>query len=186
MLKKCTRDNKFLTPVTVTADSSTYEQQLPLTDVKDYLIVGHDDDNTLISKIRDAVCKSLEEQTKRPFIPSIVNFKMQVNNPTVPLPRLPIISISTLSMRTEPNTLTALTTDQYEYLGNDLIFEVTGIIDINYKAGYAIGLLPGNLRLAALAEIAYRYENRGDKTLSADLCATANQYILNSIVSSYI
>jgi hypothetical protein len=186
MLKKCITDNKFLTPVKVVADGANYEQQLPLTDVKDYLIVGHDDDNTLISKIRDAVCMLLEEQTKRPFIPSIVSFKMQVNNPTVPLPRLPIISISTLSIRTEPNTLTPLTTDQYEYLGDDLIFECTGIIDINYKAGYAIGSLPVNLRLAALAEVAYRYENRGDKNLSPDLCATANQYITNSIVSSYL
>lgn len=186
MLKKCIRDNKFLTPVTVVADGTNYEQQLPLSDVKDYLIVGHDDDNTLISKIRDAAIKLIEEQVKRPYIPSIVSFKMQVNNPTVPLPRLPIISISTLSIRCEPNTWTPLTADQYEYLGNDLIFEVTGMIDIIYKAGYAIGSLPDNLRLAALAETAYRYENRGDKNLSPDLCATANQYITNSIVSSYL
>lgn len=186
MLKKCTRDNKFLTPVKVTADGANYEQQLPLSEVKEYLIVTTDDDNTLISKIRDSVCNLLEEQTKRPFIPSIVSFKMEVYNPTVPLPRLPIISITTLSIRSEPNTLTPLTADQYEYLGDDLLFEVTGIIDINYKAGYAIGSLPDKLRLAALAEIAYRYENRGDKNLSPDLCATANQYISNSIVSSYL
>jgi hypothetical protein len=186
MLKKCT-ENKFLTFVKVIPLATyNYEQQIPLADVKDYLIVSHDDDNTLISKIRDSAISLLEEQTKRPFIPSAVQFIMQVNSSTVPLPRLPIIELSPINIRTEPNTFEVLANDKYEYLGNDLIFEVTGVLDINYKAGYAIGSLPENLRLAALAEIAYRYENRGDKSLPAELCGTANQYIGNSIVSSYL
>lgn len=186
MLKKCTRSNKFMTFVKVIPSGANYEQQLPLAEVKEYLIVGHDEDNTLISKIRDAVCRSLEEATKRPFIPSTVQFLMEVNNPVVPLPRLPIISIGTNNIRTEPGTFEALATDKYEYLGDELIFEVTGIIDVNYTAGYVIGGLPDNLRLAALAEIAYRYENRGDKALPAEFCGTTTQYIANSIVSSYL
>lgn len=187
MLKKCTKSNKFLTSVTITTLLGyNYEQQIPLADVKDYMIVSHDDDNTLISKIRDGVIKALEEATKRPFIPSVVQFLMEVNDTTVPLPRLPIIELNAITIRTGPNTFEALTTDQYEYLGDDLLFEVTGVIAINYKAGYAIDSLPHNLRLAVLAETAYRYENRGDKELSADLCATANQYIANYIVSSYL
>jgi hypothetical protein len=187
MLRKCIKENKFLSFVKVIPiDPNNYEQQIPLADVKDYLIVSHDEDNTVISKIRDAVIKNLEEQTKRPFIPSNVQFIMEVNSPTVPLPRLPLIELSPISKRTGANTWEVLTSDQYEYLGDDLILEVTGTIDINYKAGYAINSLPHDLRLAALAETAYRYENRGDKSLPAELCGTANQYISNHIVSSYL
>jgi len=187
MLRKCTKENKFLSCVKVIPiDPNNYEQQIPLADVKDYLIVSHDEDNTLISKIRDGVIKSLEEQTKRPFIPSDVEFVMLVNSPAVALPRLPIIELNPITIRTGANTWEVLTSDQYEYLGNDLIFEVTGTIDISYKAGYAINSLPHDLRLAALAEIAYRYENRGDKSLPSELCGTANQYISNHIVSSYL
>lgn len=186
MQRKCTRDNKFLSTVNVQPGEYTYNDQLPLDEVKEYLIVGHSDDDTLIGRIRDSVCKTIEEQSKRVILPCKVQFMMEVNNTTVAIPRLPITGKDVIMKKVGREEFEEVDADLYEWLGDELIFEVTGVMNITYEAGYDIGSLNDNLRLAILAEIAYRYENRGDKNLPAELCGTADQYIRNLIVSSYL
>lgn len=181
------RANRFLQPVKVTAFAgATTEAQIPLQAVKDYLIVTHNEDDTLIASIRDAVIDQISELTKRPLIVSSVLMLMDVGNPEIKLPRLPYIEITAVSKRVEKNSYEALTIDQYEVIASDLISEEIGILQIQYKAGYAVGQLPRSLILAVLSEVAYRYENRGDKQLSDGLCSTANQYIQNFVVSAYL
>ena len=187
MVKKCIQHNRFLKSVSVSPQTGiTYVDQLPLQKVKDYLIVSHDDDDAMITGLIDSVCAALSDATKRPYIPSDIVFYMEVNKADVLLPRLPIASITTVSKRTGSNTYEDLTSDQYEFLGDSLILEETGIMVVTYSGGYAIGELPNALEIAALAEIAYRYENRGDKAIAGSFCATADAYIANYIVPYYI
>jgi hypothetical protein len=187
MPKKCIKDNRFLSRVSATLqDLGSLATQFTLASLKDYLIVGHTDDDSLIGQIRDSVCTLIMEQTKRPLVPVTCEFLMEVNNPVVKIPRLPVDTINSVHEKVSQNTYEALPTTDYELVGDDLVLEKTGIMRINYDGGYAISSVPEPLRLAVFAEVAYRYENRGDKNLPAELCGPANQYITNYIVSSYL
>jgi hypothetical protein len=188
MQKRCITDNRFLTNPSFEVIDDTlagYLHQLPLTDVKAYLIVEHDEDDDVITKIVKAVCEELGRLTKRPFAPCNVSFVMEVSNPVIPFPYLPLIEITSIEKRVDKDNYESLTSDSYEYIGDELIVEDTGTMRISYEAGYPVDNLPHALRLAALAEIGYRYDNRGDKSLPPGLCETANHYIQNYIVTSY-
>lgn len=179
--------NRFLKPVT-TVKKDTYALDFSLQDVKDYLIVTHNEDDGVIQTIIDAVVSKLEQVVKRPFSYTAVNMLMEVCNATIHLPRLPIIEIDSVSIKTGKGYtgFEALTTDEYEFLGDDIILEQLGVMLVVYTAGYTPGNLPSELKNATFAEIAYRYQNRGDKTIDDGLCTTAMTYIQHLIVTSYI
>jgi hypothetical protein len=159
-----------------------------LPQVKDYLIVTHDEDDTVIQTILDAVVSRLESHCKRPFVYSEVTVFMDFIKNPLALPRLPFIQVIDLSIKVERGYTgyESLPLDDYEVFADEIILEQVGMILLKYKAGYAPGELPWGIRMAILAEVAYRYENRGDKALSPGLCETAEEYIREFIVTSYI
>lgn len=187
MQKRATQDNRFIRPVTTTK-ADNYALDFSLNDVKGYLLVTHNEDDTTIQKIIEAVVSKLEQVTKRPFSYTRVTALMEVCQNPLFIPRLPVINMDYVGIKVDRgyNGYEALTTDEYEILGDELLLERLGVILFQYTAGYAPGELPSELKLAAFAEIAYRYENRGDKEISNDLCATAIKYIENYIVTSYL
>ncbi len=187
MQKKCITPNRFLQPVKVTILApGTNEMQVPLSDLKDWLIVTHDEDDAVIATMRDSVMEEISVLSKRPLIPSTVFFIMEVNNSTIKLPRLPFINSLEISKRVDKNTYEAIAIDRYEVIGDEVIVEDRGVMQIQYEGGYAINELPQALLLAVYSEVAYRYDNRGDKKISEGLCEAANQYIQNFVVTSYL
>jgi uncharacterized phiE125 gp8 family phage protein len=182
-------DNRFLSSVKTTrADGYDVDSILTLDQVKNYLIVTHDEDNEVINQLLNAAIEKLESYCKRPFSESVVEMFMDVRNSTILFPRLPFISLTDVSIKVDRGYtgFEQLTSDEYEYFADELIVERIGTMYIKYKAGYASGELPDAIRNAILAEVAYRYENRGDKDLNPGICATAETYIAPFVVTSYI
>lgn len=179
-------DNRFMKPV----ESKRIVGgvlDISLNQVKEYLIITHNEDDAVIQRILDSVVERLEKYCKRPFTPTEITVYMDFCKNPLALPRLPIIELIDLAIKVERGYTgyEALALDDYEVFADEIILETTGIVYLKYKAGYSANELPESIKLAIYAEVAYRYENRGDKQLPADICQTAQEYLGPYIVTTY-
>lgn len=160
------------------------ELLLPLSTIKAELVIEHSEDDGILIRLRKAVIQAFQDYTKNVFQSETpVQVLANVVNSCFRIPRIPINSITSVSIKTAPNTYEALPTDQYELIGDELVIERTGAMQIVYKAGYEE--LPANLLEAVLAEIVYRYENRNDEQQTQDFAGKAEAYLTPFIYRAY-
>ena len=170
--------------------TETGSELISLSEVKEWLIVGHDEDNALLTRLIKGVRQAFEKWTKHILIASDVTLIAQVNNCEFRIPRLPIRSIVSVGIRQNDGSYEALTSDDYTQLGDSIIFEKLGIIQIEYSAGYdandlpAGHPLPDDIKTSIFEEIAFRYDKRG---VQGDIgfCSTAELYMTPYINMAY-
>jgi len=180
------RDNRFIKPVS-TKKVEGAVLDLTLQETKDWLIVTHNEDDTVIQRIIDAAVMTLESYCKRPFTPTEVTVYMDFCKNPLYFPRLPAISVTDVSIKVDRGYTgyESLPLDDYEVFADELILETTGIVYLRYTAGYGPGELPEAIKLALLHEIAYRYENRGDKNLDLGISEAAETYLRPYVITQY-
>jgi len=165
-------------------EDAAFEAILPLATIKSELVINHDEDNGILTRLRKAVIVAFQEYTKNVFYPeTVVKVWANVNNSCFRIPRIPVIEITSVSLKTAPNTYEVLATDQYELIGDELLLEKTGILLVEYTAGYEE--LPANLQEAILSEITYRYENRNDVQQTQEFAGKAEAYLTPFIYRAY-
>lgn len=148
-----------------------------------YITHSEDDDylgNFLILACRSAVenyCQiSLVEKTVTASLKIENNIRLsdpsgyldsRDNDNIFELPYGPVKEIASATMKSSNGCLIPMVENQdYLLSGNlykSMIINSTGDIVLVYKTGYA-NMIPHDLKLAILNEIAFRYELRGDKT----------------------
>jgi uncharacterized phiE125 gp8 family phage protein len=135
-----------------------------LTEVKTHLHITDTDNDTQLTDLFKQVTKEVEgycgiaigSQTK-------VWLADLCAGAEYPIPYGPVISITSVSNKTDVNEYTALVT-QDDYDVDELrTIKVYGggRVKVTYVTGYTT--CPPDLKLGILNEIAYRYENRGDE-----------------------
>lgn len=161
---------------------------LTLAEVKEWLIVDHDQDDTKIQRLINAVTLVCQKRTKQLFGEHVVIVIAEVNRLKFYLPRLPLIDMLSITRLNTDGTFTILPTDEYRLLADDAIeFNEVGTYRIELEAGYTgENLPPDDIKIGALNEIAYRYENRGDETVKAGLTETCIQYLTPYINPHYL
>jgi|SRR6478752_3840985 len=163
---------------------SDLEALLPLETIKTELVINHSEDDNILIRLRKAVIEAFQDYTKHVFQEQTdVTVLANIVNSCFRIPRIPVNAITSVSLKTAPNTYEALAADDYELIGDELLIEKTGIIQIIYKAGYED--LPGNLLEAIIAEIVYRYENRNDVQQSQEYAGKAEAYLTPFIYRAY-
>lgn len=147
---------------------------------KEWLVVEHDEHDGLISELITSVRRMLESRTKKVFVPSTVIIEL-ITPGSFTLPRMPVNTFTKLEVWSCSDRAYQEITDSNEYriVGETFYTDLPGQKRITYEAGYTD--FPEDLKLAMKSEICYRYENRGDKTLNADLSSTTESYISNYI-----
>ena len=157
---------------------------ISLGDVKEWLIVDHNEDDTLITRLMTAVRMAFEKYTKTCLIDSTVVVMVDLKNPEFKFPRLPFKEINSIDIRKSDGSFTPLSTDEYTELGDSICFETLGVVRIDYDSIWTA--LPDDIKIAMFSEIAFRYTERGDKKGQSGLCETAEAYLLPYINMSYI
>jgi len=165
-----------------TASNDTW---VTLADVKEWLIVEHNEDDALLTRLIKAVRIAFEKWTKMCIVDSVVVVTAEINCGEFKLPRLPFKEINSVDIRESDNSFTAMSTDDYTVLGNSILFEKKGIIRIDYNASWN-GALPDDIKIAGFSEIALRYENRGDVKGESGFSQVAETYLLPYVNMSYL
>lgn len=170
--------------IDLTARSS--DLVIPLADIKESLIVTHDDDDALIERIFKGVCDAVESKTKRLLSEGTVICTIKNYCNQILLPRIPVISITGIE-RFKDNAWVAFTDFSNTYDSSIICINNFGDFRITYQAGYNVdNLLPQGLKDVLLAETAYRYENRGDKLRQDGLCSEADKLITQYLNLSWL
>jgi len=170
--------------IKMNTDGADLESLVPLSVLKKALVIDHDEDDSIIERLRISVFASFQLYTKNVFVADTnITVTANVKDSCFAMPRIPVTDILEVSIKTAPNSYEALDADQYELLGNELILEKTGIIKISCVAGHPD--LPSPIYDAIVAEIVYRYENRNDKQLSAEYAGQAEILLTPFIYRAY-
>lgn len=175
--------NKII-KITVTPTDPLAEP-LVLSDVKEWLIVEHDEDDTLITNIMKGVKIAFQNWAKICLTEATVVVIVDLKCGEFKIPRLPfgeIVSISAKDTDAESG-YTELNADDYEVIGDSICIERLGITRVEYSAGYET--IPDDIKIAMFSEIAYRYENREKKSGDAGFCDLAESYMLPYLNLSY-
>jgi uncharacterized phiE125 gp8 family phage protein len=153
-------------------------EPLTLQEAKEWLIVGHSQDDVIIRRLITAVRLMCESRTKRQFIACTVLVTANIVEPFY-LPRLPVVSVESVTIRNpDTNIYDPVDTDKYYEDGETVVIkEYTAYnrYQVNYTAGYES--LPEDLKQAMLHELAYRYENRGNLNVKSGLHETTVQML---------
>jgi hypothetical protein len=135
------------------------------------------------------VIKQCEIRTRQFFSEHNVTIIASIHNPIFFLPRLPLISLTSIEKRdTNSETYSALDASLYvlSTSTDQIQFYDHGTFRIVCKVGYtSSNEIPEDLQQAILSQMAFLYENRGDKDIDKGLCATAVQMLTPYINMNY-
>jgi uncharacterized phiE125 gp8 family phage protein len=142
-----------------------------LADAKSHLRIDSSDEDTLLTALVAQCIRRIENYCSVSIGAQTRIWTYDSDGDEEEIPYGPITSITSAKLLTDATTV-PVTYDTYEegdYWctdGEDFkTFEpfATGRWKLEYVCGYTSATLPADLKLAILHEIAYRYENRGDK-----------------------
>jgi uncharacterized phiE125 gp8 family phage protein len=152
--------------------ATSITEPVTLAIVKEWLIIDHNDDDALLTRLIPQVRAAIENKTKLSLVEREVVVTVRLHG-EFKLPYGPVRSITSVvySPDADPETLT---TDDYKLNGQDqkvIRINKCGMSQITYSAGYGVVVspeynnpIPEDLMNGILQEIAYRYEHRGDET----------------------
>ena len=156
---------------------------LTLAQVKTHLRVDHDNEDTLITRLRDAAVVWSEEYTRRQFINATHTLVLDSFPAVIHAPVSSLVSVTTISYEAPDNTTTTMDSDDYDL---DISREPGRIVTayseswpatrseinavtVTYVAGYGASAddTPDAIKAAVLMLIAHLYENRESVTMTA-------------------
>lgn len=160
--------------------ATSITEPVTLAEVKEWLIIDHTDDDTLLTRLISRARAAIENKTKISLVERTIVLTVDLHS-EIKLPHGPVRAISEVIFRQGTNSdgtpdNETLTIEDYTTDGADFIrlkSAKCGRHKITYTAGYGVdtGLdpdfncpVPDDLKTAILMEIAYRYEHRGDET----------------------
>lgn len=154
-------------------------EPLLLPDVKDELLVAHNEDDARLTLLIKEVREAVEARIKVHLVPTDVVAYIHVES-EFKIPRIPVVTFTKAEVRTSANTYVELTANtDYERIAAKFYPQRTGIHRLTWVAGYdessTDNKVPYSLKLAMKHEIAYRYENKGDK--NAQMCEQARRLL---------
>jgi uncharacterized phiE125 gp8 family phage protein len=174
------KQNRIIS-ITDTPLNNPVVEVLTVQEVKDWLIVGHSQDDAIIARLIKAVRRMCEKRTKRHFIPTTVVVTANVYRPFV-LPRLPVVSVTSAgNWNRDTAVFDPLAVGAYYLEGEAFVvkqYTYDSRYQVQYVAGYADGEVPEDIIQAMFHEIAYRYENRGNLNVKPGLHETTTQMLL--------
>lgn len=160
---------------------------LPLlvSEVKTYLRIDNENDNSLIENLIASACKLCEQTTGLSLISREVSLYMDAwDNEILPLPSCPIISVNAIKVYSSETSSSLYSASNY-YVDNKNLYnprivlkdgpviplpgiDVNGI-EVQYTAGFGSDVedVPALLKQGMLQVIAYLYEHRGDGSNNA-------------------
>jgi uncharacterized phiE125 gp8 family phage protein len=171
--------------------ANSVTEPVTLAEVKEWLIIDHTDDDTLLTRLISRVRGAVESKTKLSLVERTITVTADLVRETK-LPHGPVREITEVLFRQgtnddgTPDSIT-MTTEDYTTDGEDFkVFKSSkcGRHRISYNAGYGTDSgdtpvwncpVPDDLKTAILMEIAYRYEHRGDETNS--ISAAGNETV---------
>lgn len=136
-------------------------------EVKQWLIIDHSEDDTLLTGLITEVRTAFEGACKNHLVPSTIELLIDISaGGQFFLPRVPVTSFTKAELR-QDSAFTVLTAWQdYEYFEGIYMAKRIGVHKLTYEVGYdnddPTTKTPYNIILAMLHEIADRYRNRGD------------------------
>lgn len=144
--------------------SETSTEPVALPEMKAYLHVDFANDDFLISLMISSARRRLEKFTGRSFVPKTVIATLQLDG-NYELPYGPVNAISEVTKINGDDSEVLQATDYNVYGEAFKSFSPhsTGMYKVEYTAGN--NSLPEDLKLAIMAEVGYRYENRGDENV---------------------
>jgi len=141
------------------SDSGSSAEPVDIDDVKAWLKIDVDDDDTLLQTLITAARKQCETFLCISLIPKTISAILQNELDNSRLPYGPVGEIQSINDRDDAD----ISTDSYELLGNEFKWiSATSncFLKIVYTAGYTT--CPNHFKTAILQQVAYLYENRGD------------------------
>lgn len=136
--------------------SDLVAEPLSLTEVKEYLDIDYSNHDDMLLTMIGAARRRLERYTARSFGSKTVKVIMEAWCGQV-LPYGPVNAITAALREGTADT-------GYEVKGDEFEPDFGGEWEVTYTT---IGDLPDDLKEAMMAEVAYRYENRGDDNVMA-------------------
>jgi hypothetical protein len=171
---------------------SNFSEPISLAEAKAHLIITSDDDDVYLEALISACRATMEQYCHISIVEKIITLTTEsCQKPLLKwgppnryydnagkdyepqiifeLPEGPVTElISITSINSDGTTQTLILGTDYQVIGTSFktVKINNGYINnvLVYMTGYNPAKIPYNLKLAILAEIAYRYENRGDKT----------------------
>ncbi len=158
-------------------DAGSITEPVTLEEVKSHLKITFTDEDTYLSMLIALCRRSLEEYTCTSMVQKTVTIFGSFSE-DLQLPYAPIGDLTSVHLWDGEAYETA-DTDDYQLHGEKnkyLCFNTCGKYKIVYAAGPASAdLVPGNMKLALLNEIAFRYENHGDESGLIGVCDAARK-----------
>jgi hypothetical protein len=154
--------------IDVTVVSDLAAEPVSLTEIKSYLHIDFTNDDTLLSTMNIAARRRLESYCSRSFGAKTITSLMDL----ACYEELPYGPVNTITSA----KLDGVESTNYEIDGDRFTPLSRGKWEVTYTTN---GTVPEDLKLAIMAEVAYRYENRGDdnvKTLSSQAKDLAMPY----------
>ena len=140
---------------------------ITLSEVKSFMRVTTDDDNTLINTIIEAMIDSAERYTGLSFRTKEMTLEYQEYGTEIILPYGPHVSVDAVRTKYEGEE-TTLSSDAYWVTGQEFFtlnlteFFTHQQLEIDITTGYGAGSVPALIKLALLKATLSNYEDRQD------------------------
>lgn len=163
------QENKILD---VVLDESAAVEFLTLTQLKSHLQITFTDDDTYLTDLITACRQALEKFCNISLVEKVITLFADYYCERE-LPYGPVVSISSVTLKTGASTYTAQTVNtDYELDGITGGFQIfrplsVGRYKIVYTAGYIANKVPKDLILDLKRICGYCYENKGDQALTS-------------------
>lgn len=154
---------------TIAKISDSNIEPVSLTDMKNWMRVRDDSDNTLISNLITSARRHIEKLTGIALTNQRYSVMLQTSGVNkdmwvVDLPYSLNDCIPVVKFKNGINDYTLLTKDtDYEVIGGKLFLYSQGVFDVEYDCGY--GQVPEDLISDIMTLVTWSYENRGKKML---------------------
>lgn len=158
---------KYNTTLDVELSEEDITEPVTVAEIKDYLRIDLDDDDTLLGILIKAARKSCEAYTNVSFVEREVTAELMNQSGGWPLPYGPVGNITAFKNCEGED----VATDDYKIAGIQFKRVETcfdGPITVSYNAGYEN--LPEDLKVALMCQVAWLYEHRGDEQMKTGLC----------------
>ncbi len=174
--------NRTLDVSTVT---DVITEPVTLEEAKEALTIDFPDHNTLITGLITAARQLLEKQLNITIAPKVLSVYFSCDGCyEYRLPYGPIGDVVSVSFTYEQGEGVSISSDDYKIIGADFkqFKGKQGYYTIQYKAGY--NPAPQAIKNGILKQVAWMYENRGDKTtdgvINRDVLLMLSGYNKNS------
>lgn len=152
---------------------ANFSEPVSLAEAKAHLIITSDDDDVYIDALISACRSNIEDFCHISLVEKIITATIHLNNfgsvwgrSKTELPEGPLVEFISATSICNNESKVLIENTNFFLSGasfKSITFaENSGDIILVYKTGYSV--IPYNLKLAILNEIAFRYENRGSST----------------------